>query len=70
MQPLPETNSPATIYERGIQNAELAVWGLKQTVLSKRREITDLEFQVGQAEDSLRQLRGEEVEELKKKRKH
>ena len=40
------------------QNAELSVWGLKKTVLSKRQEVVDLEFQVRQAEDRLKKLIG------------
>jgi hypothetical protein len=44
------------IKERERQNAELSVWGLKKTVLSKRQEVVDLELQVRQAEDVLRQL--------------
>jgi hypothetical protein len=39
------------------QNAELSVWGLKKTVLSKRQEIVDLELQVRQAEDVLKRLK-------------
>ena len=44
------------IKERERQNAEASVWGLKKTVLSKRQEVVDLELQVRQAEDVLRQL--------------
>jgi hypothetical protein len=44
------------IKERERQNAELSVWGLKKAVLSKRQEVVDLELQVKQAEDVLRQF--------------
>jgi hypothetical protein len=48
-----------TIEERVRGGAELAVWGLKKTLLSKREECVDLELQVRQAEDRLKQVNRE-----------
>jgi hypothetical protein len=41
------------IKERQRQNAELAVWGLKKAILSKRQEIVDLELELRKAQDQL-----------------
>jgi hypothetical protein len=51
------TKIPKDIQDRILANAELSVWGLKKTVLSKRQEIVDLELEVMRAEDRLRQLK-------------
>jgi hypothetical protein len=49
------TNEQIRELEKG--NAELAVWGLKKSVLSKRQEVVDLELQVRQAQDVLDRLK-------------
>jgi hypothetical protein len=42
---------------RGIENAIASVWGLRATVLAKRRELVDLRLAVAEAEERLRELR-------------